>query len=349
MIQHLEAYNNDIDDALDMLDPEMFRHAGIFLTGVTGMIVSTVADVLLRWNEAEHLEMKLYFAGRSQERVQARFPAYTAGTDYRYVFYDALLPLPDDLPHIDFLVHGASNADPAHFATEPVETMLANIDGLHRLLWAAKRVKAQRVLYLSSGEVYGNRTSEQPFCERDYGDIDILNPRACYPSAKRAAETLCAAFTQEYGMETVIARPCHIYGPSITASDSRASAQFTRAAARHEDIVLKSDGQTLRSYCYTLDCATAILTLLQKGKCGEAYNIATQKPVTIRQLAEAFAKVSGTELRFENPSDRERKSYNLMHHSVLDVRKLKQLGWQERFSFPMGVTKTMEYFKNTNA
>lgn len=344
MMQNFKAYQCDIDAGLSMLAPAPFCHVNLFLTGVTGMIVSTVADVLLRWKKEAHLDMQLYFAGRSKGRVKARFPSYAEGEDYHFVYYDALLPVPENLPHMDFIIHGAGNADPVHFDSEPVETMLANIDGLHRLLWTAKRGKTKRVLYLSSGEIYGNRESEQPFRERDYGNIDLLNPRACYPSAKRAAETLCAAFSKEYGIDTVIARPCHIYGPSITARDSRASAQFTRAAAQHEAIVMKSDGQTLRSYCYTMDCAMALLIILQKGRCGEAYNIAGRDPITIRQLAEAFAKEGGTELHFEHPSDREQKSYNLMHHSVLDAQKLGQLGWEEQFPFPLGVEKTLKYF-----
>lgn len=343
MMQHLENYQRDLDDALPALDLAQLANKRIFLTGVTGMIVSTVADLLLRWNEKHNGSIELYFAGRSKERVKQRFPSFCEGEAYHFVSYDALQPFPEDIPAMDFFIHGAGNADPHHYDAEPVETMMTNLDGLYRILYAARNMDAERVLYISSGEVYGNRESEAPFGERDYGDIDLLNPRACYPSAKRAAETLCAAFSKEYSVDTVIVRPCHIYGPSITATDSRASAQFTRSAARHEDIVLKSDGQTLRSYCYTIDCAAAILTVLLKGKTGESYNIASHTPVTIRQLAEAFANAGGGELRFENPSDREQKSYNMMHHSVLDGKKLETLGWSEQFAFPVGVEKTLEY------
>lgn len=121
----------------------------------------------------------------------------------------------------------------------------------------------KRLLYVSSSEVYGNKTGNQPYKEKDYGYVDILNQRACYPSAKRAAETLCTAYGQEYGLDTVIVRPGHIYGPTITETDSRASAQFTQNAIEGEDIVMKSAGMQMRSYCYVLDCAYPILAYVK--------------------------------------------------------------------------------------
>lgn len=117
--------------------------------------------------------------------------------------------------------------------------------------------------------------------------MDILNQRASYPSAKRASETLCIAYGIEYGVDTVIVRPGHIYGPSITESDSRASAQFTRNVVAGKDIVMKSAGTQVRSYCYTLDCASAVLTVLLNGQTGNAYNISNKNSIcTISDIAQ---------------------------------------------------------------
>ena len=202
----------------------------------------------------------------------------------------------------------------------------------------ARKVGSQRVLYISSSEVYGKKEEQRPYYENDYGFVDILNTRACYPSGKRAAETLCAAYKAEYGIETVMVRPGHIYGPTIIPSDSRATAQFARDVISGRDIVMKSDGSQLRSYCYNVDCATAILTVLLKGTAGEAYNISNRNSiVSIRQIAEEMAKQTGRKVIFENPTDEEKKSYNMMDNSSLNSEKLESLGWAAQYSLSKGV------------
>ena len=159
--------------------------------------------------------------------------------------------------------------------------------------------------------------------------MDILNPRACYPSSKRAAETMCATYQEEYGVDFVVVRPGHIYGPTITESDSRASAQFTRLAVKGKDIVMKSAGTQLRSYTYTLDCASAIIAVLTCGGMGEAYNISNSNSiVTIREFAECMTEISGVKLIFEQSSNKEKRSYNLMDNSSLNSEKLESLGWR---------------------
>lgn len=213
------------------------------------------------------------------------------------------------------------------------------------LLEIAKDIQGSRLLYISSSEVYGRKDENRPYLESDYGYVDILNPRACYPSSKRVAETMCAAYHEEYGVDFVVVRPGHIYGPSITDTDSRASAQFTRKAVAGEDIVMKSAGNQLRSYTYTLDCASAILTVLLKGKCGEAYNISnSQSVVTIRELAECIAETAGVNVVFEQATDQEQKSYNMMDNSSLDSSKLESLGWHGFFDMKKGIEATLEYY-----
>ena len=76
------------------------------------------------------------------------------------------------------------------------------------------------------------------------------------PLVKEQQETLCCSYYQQYGAEVVIARPCHTYGPNMSVKDNRATAQFIGNALRGEDIVLKSSGSQLRSYCYVADCVS---------------------------------------------------------------------------------------------
>lgn len=319
----------------------------ILITGSTGMVCSSVIDIIAWANHNKGARISIILAGRNEEKIATRFQNVLNESEYRYVKYDATKEQIIDIK-TDFIIHGASNANPAVYAKEPVETLLGNIIGLNSVLDIVKNNPGSRVLYISSSEVYGNRAdaSNKPYREEDYGFVDILNPRACYPNGKRTAETLCAAYAQEYGVNFVTVRLGHIYGPSITKTDSRASAAFTRDVAAGQNIVMKSAGTQLRSYCYTLDCASAILTVLLNGEKSNAYNVSNKNSiVSIRDMAEALAYVGEVNVVYENPSDAEKRSYNLMNNSALDSTKLESLGWQPVFDLKEGTKATIKYYE----
>ena len=133
----------------------------------------------------------------------------------------------------------------------------------------------------------GREVSLEAFDENYSGYIDQTSPRSCYPTSKRTTETLCASYYAQYGLHTVIVRPCHTYGPGITDSDSRANVQFFRNVLNGEDIVLKSAGSQMRSYSYIADCASVIITCLLNGDPGQAYNSANPDArITLKLIGE---------------------------------------------------------------
>lgn len=337
-----EQYWSDVKEVIAQIPRvENIKESRILITGATGLIGSAITDLFLWLNKNYGYRIQIFLAGRSEEKMAKRFEAFVEGEDYIYVPYDASKNCEFDI-EVDYIIHGASNADPKSYVAQPVDTMLANLIGTNSLLKFAYEHQSRRLLYISSSEVYGKKNDATPYMEDDYGFIDIIRPRACYPCSKRAAETLCISYGMQYGVDTVIVRPGHIYGPTILDSDSRASAQFTRNAVNNEDIVMKSAGVQKRSYCYMLDCASAIITVLLNGKMGEAYNISNKDSVvTIRELAEALADYAGTNVIFECPSDEEIKGYNMMENSSLDAKKLENLGWKACFDLKRGVNRTI--------
>lgn len=342
-MKYTDEYKDDIRRILKNIpNVEGLKNKTVLITGCTGMLCSPVADVLFYLNEEQDYGINVILAARNKERTENRF----TGKTFKFVSYDATSSEPmrtDD--KIDFIIHGASNADPSAFTREPVETMLANTVGLKVLLDLARDNNA-RILYVSSSEVYGRKDNNEPFPEDHYGYVDILNPRACYPNSKRMAETMCIAYSEEYGIDPVIVRPGHIYGPTITASDSRATAQFTRKAAAGENIIMKSAGTQLRSYTYTLDCASALLCVLLNGEKNSAYNISNPDSVcSIRQIAEALAEAGNVEVVFEMASETEKKGYNLMDNSSLQAQRLLDLGWSAEFSLAEGAARTLRQYQ----
>lgn len=329
-----------IQDAVPSL--EKINGSRIMITGANGLICSAVVDFLLNYNDTNNADIKIFIAARSREKSERRFAEYFNRPDIEFIEYDALKSI-DWNYDIDYIIHGASPANPALFVSSPVETMLANISGMNNILEYARNKKVKRVLFISSSEIYGKKENNEPYKDGEYGYVDILNPRACYPSAKRACETLAVTYKEEYGVDTVIVRPGHIYGPTATREDTRASSQFFFDVIDGKDIIMKSAGAQIRSYCYVPDCVSAIITVIIGGKSGEAYNISNPDSiVTIRELAEQISFGSGKALRFENPSDIEQKGYNLMSNSSLDAAKLIGLGWKGLFTLSEGVDHTLK-------
>ncbi|NBH32789.1 NAD(P)-dependent oxidoreductase [Clostridiaceae bacterium] len=346
-IYNSKTWISDLDETIAVLS-ELEELAGksVMITGCTGLICSAVVDVLIRWNETHEEKIKILAAGRDERKVAARFAPYSKEDWFTFSLYDAL-STKNSLPlSCDYIIHGAGNASPNKIVKEPVETMMSNIIGIKYLLDYAKEKDLKRVLYISSSEVYGKKEHDWPSKKDEYGYIDLLNPRSSYSIAKCAAETMCASYYDEYKVESVMIRPGHIYGPTALESDNRVSSAWAYAAARGEAIVMKSDGSQIRSYCYCLDCAAAILKTLLRGKPACVYNISNPDSViNIREMAVILTKSAGVELKMELPTEKEKKGFNPMSNSSLDSRELLALGWKGLFDANRGIAHTVAILK----
>ena len=315
----------------------------VLITGASGLVGSALADVLLQANRELSLGCELVLAGRSEERLCSRFEYWGEGA-WRFAAHDNSKPL-DFGFKADYIFHCASNAHPRAYSEQPAETLVGNVTGTDAILRYARDCGARRVAYVSSSEVYGPREGMEPYREDEQFPVDPLSPRSCYPASKRACETLCSSYLSEYGVDSVIARPGHVWGPTCAASDSRAHAQFAREAAAGEDIVMKSPGSQLRSYIYSTDCAGALLSICLNGVSGEAYNVgAPGFTCTIRELAEALADAGGVKVIRDYPSEQEAAGYNPMSCSALDCGKLAALGFEARYGLAEASRETVGSF-----
>lgn len=327
----VSPYQQDLAKAAKLLPLSLTGN--VLITGATGLIGGCLTDILIQFSECE-----VYALGRNRQRAEQRFQQYWNNPRFHFLEHDICTPL-DCSVDFHYIIHAASNASPNFFVQKPVEVMRANLEGLSHLVEYGLQHHMQRMVYVSSGEIYGEGDGSV-FTEESSGYIDILSPRACYPSSKRAAETLCASYNQEYQTRITIARPCHTYGPYFTESDNRVFAQFIRNVLHDEDIVMKSAGTQYRSWIYVVDCAAAILSILLKGKSGEAYNVANaESNITIRELAEKTATIAGRQV-IMNLSDN--GNTTPITKAVFSTKKLEALGWQPLFDIEEGLRHTIE-------
>ena len=307
----------------------------ILVTGATGLIGGCLVDLLMEVCRQRDLRLDIYAMGRNAERAKARFRTCWDHPAFHFVEHDVTRPLAGDTP-FHFIIHAASGASPQLFRERPVEVMKANLDGVTNLIGYGKNHGMKRFLYVSSGEVYGKQ-QRPALGEADYGYVDLLDPRSCYPSSKRAAETLTACFASEYGVDTVIARPCHTFGPYFTDTDLRAYAQFIRNVEAGEDIVLKGDGSQYRSWCYVVDCASAICHILLKGEKAQAYNIADARcEASLKEVASTIANLGRCGLTVGAPDP------NAGERVIFDTARLASLGWETSGTLKDKLRHTLE-------
>lgn len=340
-------YQKDVEKVIQtQLDWKKLNNKSLLFVGASGMIGTFLIDCLMALNEKQKLNVSIYAMGRNQNKLESRFIKYKDNQYFHVVVGDILEPLTSEVAY-DFIIHAASNTHPKAYVSDPINTIMTNIKGTEQVLEYAAKHKVERVLFLSTVEIYGeNRGDTEKFDESYCGYIDCNTLRAGYPEGKRASEALCQAYIKQYGIDVVIPRLCRIFGPTMLEEDSKASSQFIKNAVNKTDIVLKSEGTQYYSYCYVADAAYALLYLLFNGKNGEAYNIANSEfNLTLKELATKLAAIAGTKVIFEIPDQKEAAGYSKATQAILDTKKIEELGWEPIYSLDEGLEQVIRIMK----
>lgn len=340
-----EEYKEDIRQcALNNRIPwNLLRNKTVLVSGATGMIASVLIDILMYRNKHCWDNIKIIAVSRSAQRAERRFGEYMVDkAHFCHISHDITEPL-DITQQADYVIHAASNTHPVAYATDPIGTITANVDGTRYLLDLSVKCGCRRFVFLSSVEIYGeNRGDVDKFDEKYLGYLDCNTLRAGYPESKRLGETLCHAYGKKYGIDFVIPRLSRVYGPTVMESDTKAISQFIHKAVQKEDIVLKSDGSQLYSYTYVTDAVMGILTILLLGKSKCAYNIAdSHSDIMLRDLAEILAEISNKKVIFDLPDDIEAAGYSKATKALLDSSALEELGWKAKVHIREGLQKTI--------
>ncbi|MDE6026246.1 MAG: NAD-dependent epimerase/dehydratase family protein [Lachnospiraceae bacterium] len=320
----------------------------VAISGGTGMIGSFLVDVLMYRNDILSQNIEVYVLGRNKDKAEKRFVKYIGHDKFHFLEWDINRPMgqPPKIT-VDYIIHAASSTHPLAYAGDPVGTISANVMGTDNLLRWAVNVKSRRFIFLSSVEIYGeNRGDTDKFAEDYMGYIDCNTLRAGYPESKRTGEALCQAYRKQAGMDIVIPRISRVYGPTLLSSDTKAISQFIKKGVLGEDIVLKSEGNQLYSYCYVADAVSAIIKLLSEGKSGEAYNVAScSSDFMLKELANIIAEYADSKVVFELPDAMERAGYSKATKATLDVSKLNAAGWTSLYDMRDGLARTIDIMR----
>jgi nucleoside-diphosphate-sugar epimerase len=205
----------------------------------------------------------------------------------------------------------------------------------------------QKALFISAGEVYGSK-STSPIHENFIGAIEPTHPRSAYPTAKLEAEKVTLELGGKFSVETNAVRLFHTFGPGVTRNDGRSFADFIWNAAENRAPRLRSSGQDVRTFLFLRDTVVGILTILDKGKNTEKYNLGGSNPISILDFAKRVSLLAGLEgeVEFGNIKD----SYNHSPNHIIypSVSKLNNLGWHQEVDLDEMILRTLSWSRQNN-
>ena len=266
---------------------EELRHESIFLTGGTGFFGMWLLETFTHANETLKLRARAVVLTRDPAAFAEKAPHLANRADLEFVAGD-VRDFAFPTGSFPFVIHaGTTSSAPV----EPLEMYETIVTGTRRVLEFARAHDTRKLLFVSSGAVYGRQPPELSHISEDYrGAPDPLEVDSAYREGKRMAEKLCNLAGQQHDFETKAARCFAFVGPHLPLDAHFAIGNFIRDAMRGGPIRVGGDGTPYRSYLYAADLAVWLWTLLFRGSNQRAYNLGSEAAMTIAELARQVAE-----------------------------------------------------------
>ena len=209
---------------------------------------------------------------------------------------------------------------------------------------AAYRNGVKKFMFLGSSCIYPKH-AEVPIKEDQLltGPLEPTND--AYAIAKIAGIKMCESYREQYGFQTVSVMPCNLYGvnDNFHPENSHVIPGMMRKFVEAEgDVTLWGDGTPMREFLYVDDLADACIFLMDNYFESDIINVGTGEDITIKELAETIADV----VEYKGKLKWDTTKPNGTMRKVMDVSKIKSMGWEPKVSLKEGLERTYEYFKN---
>lgn len=269
---------------------EALRDMKLFITGGTGFFGHWLLESLLFANDLLRLNVQVTVLTRDIEAFTARSPHITQHKVIRLLQGD-IRGFPFPLERHTHVLHAATDSTGGQTGRPAYDLAESILAGTQRVLHFARETGAKRLLYTSTGAVYGRSTTLRHTPETYTGGPDPLQLASSYDEAKRMAEHLCVAYSHTTLLEPVIARCFAFVGPHLPLDAHFAIGNFLSAALHNKSIHIRGDGTPRRSWLYMSDLSSWLWTMLAFGEANRAYNVGADEGYTIAEAAQLTAAV----------------------------------------------------------
>ena len=336
----------DLDDVLSATAAEWeeLRDNRIFITGGTGFFGCWLLETFAWINEHLRLNAKAVVLTRDPDRLRQQAPALAEHRAIQLYVGDVRdFRFPEG--SFSHVVHAATEASASLNSQHPEVMLDTIVRGTSRCLKFAETSGARKFLLASSGAVYGTQPPELTHTPETYsGGPDPLLTSSAYGEGKRVAELQCGLANQSGKLEAKIARCFAFVGPYMKLDQHFAIGNFIHDALRGRPIIVKGDGTPFRSYLYAADLMTWLWTILFRGEAGRAYNVGSEEPISVGELAHLVARLISPPVAVQikgttsgDPAGR---------YVPCTKRARAELGLQQRVSLADGIQKTMTWSRD---
>jgi dTDP-glucose 4,6-dehydratase len=327
---------------------EGLRGERVFMTGGTGFVGTWLVEAFAAANDAYDLGAKAVLLSRDPARFAQRAPHLAGHRAVRLIAGDAVGFTPPE-GEFAFVVHAATERQAGDADATPMRSLDRDTAATRRVLEFARGARTRRMLFTSSGAVYGSQPPELERVAETYsGAPDPTDPGTAYGQGKRLSEFACAAYARAYGIDAVIGRLFAFVGPHLPLGAGFAAGDFMRDILGGGPIRIGGDGTTIRSYLYAADLAIWLWTLLLRGERGRAYNVGSAEAVSIRRLAELMAAelAPGTAIEVERGALPGAAGTRYVPSTD---RAERELGLRVRVALPDALRRTYDFYRGAGA
>ena len=320
---------------------EGLREAKLLLTGCTGFFGPWLLESLLEANRVHGLRLEAWVLTRDASAFQGRCPHLASHPALHLLEGDVRTFRYPDVP-MTHVVHGAASANSARDPQGPQEVRETILKGTERVLALARRDGVRRLLFISSGAVYGTQPPDVEALEESSPGIPPFIP---YGQAKLDAEGLCWRHLAEHGLPLTIARCFAFLAPHLPLDAHFAAGNFLGDALQGRSIQVRGDGRAYRSYLYGTDLAWWLWTLLLRGELGHACNVGSGQAVTLGALARAIASPKGLPVTIAQPP-----GHGPAPRYVPSVRRAREtLGLVQKVDLGEAIRRTLAWHAHPSA
>ena len=242
---------------------------------------------------------------------------------------------------ITHVIHFAAQSHVQDSFTDAIQYTKDNILGTHNLLESVRLYckTLQKFIHVSTDEVYGESMLDAN--ENCKNEQSVLCPTNPYAATKAGAELLAQSYNHSFKMPIIITRGNNVYGPN--QYPEKVIPKFIQQLQRDEKITIQGDGSCVRAFLHSYDTSTAFITILEKGKLGEIYNIGCDEGMeySILDVAKILIKqIKQTDDYTKWITFIEDRPFNDKRYYISN-NKLKELGWTIKISFEDGINSIM--------
>lgn len=336
----------DLDHILNLTQGlwEEMRDERLFITGGTGFFGCWLLESFAHVNEKLGLNASVLVLTRNSDAFlkKARHLAdnpsisFLAGDVRNFQFPKG---------QFRYIIHAAADADSSHAEEDPLLVFDTIAQGTRRVLDFSRACGANKLLLVSSGAVYGRQPHQLMHISEDHtGGPYPADRRSAYGEGKRVAEFLCSRYGDEFGIEMKIARCFAFLGPYLPLYSNYAVSNFLLDSLSGRPIYIKGDGTPYRSYMYAADLAVWLWTILFIGKKGEAYNVGSEKALSIADLAEIIARTFAPDAQIV--MDKKSDGRTPPERYVPSTEKARsELNLQQGIDLEDAIAKTVKWYR----